>query len=202
MTTGALSRRIKPGSLLRKFIVWVMGVNPEDANSLEDTLYALSQAFCADTMGPDFPALNPRRSYIWECATGNADCGEPMDSGQYDLPVETSNGKYRLPPPEQTATIFSWSSVSCISGSCGSIVDPTLIWSYSMINNDEGDNDGVVSLKSANFGIHIGSKAADHYGWNYRSKINGFVNWVFGVEQEPLERFFLYWFGVLSAAGY
>jgi len=164
------------------------GMDAAGRELLKQTLYALSKDFCATQMAPQFPVPDPTRNYAWQCAEGQT-C--------------------ELPPPKATPTIFSWAGISSVSGSVGDIVDPGLAPSYLYVSHEEGDNDGVVAVKSAQFGIFMGVMPHDHFDWTrteYEStseQLAGrLAGWLFGVRKEPAERFHLEWLDRLRRAGY
>lgn len=162
-----------------------LGLDEAGAELLERTLFALSQQFCADFMSPSFPPPNPERVYTWQ------------------------GGEDVLPPPTQTPTVFSFAGVTCVTGSCGDIVDPGLLPSYAYVKNQEGLNDGIVSEESARFGIYMGVLPHDHFDWTRTAqearleKWGGrLAGWLFGVRKEPAARFHLHWLDRLREAGY
>ena len=184
----------------------VLGFEGEQYDLLLDTLYALSKEFCADVMEPDYPAPISDRVYDWECATGKRDCAMPEVAAQH-LPKKEvgSRDNWILPGPTDQTTIFSWGSYSCVNGSCGSLLDPTLIAPWKVVRDREGRNDGVVALDSSVFGIYMGVRSNDHFRWNRiggDSTVRGWVRSLFGVKREPADRFHKFWLGELVKAGY
>jgi len=154
-------------------------------------------------MAPKFPVPDPSRSYAWDCAIGRvAGCKAPPGS---DLPV-WSGGEPSLPGPKPgLPTIFSWAGTTCVTGSCGDLVDPGLLPAYAIVKAREGDNDGVVSVKSAAFGIFMGVMPHDHFDWTRTTGPSASEKasaWLFGVRKEPAERFHVHWLERLRAAGY
>jgi triacylglycerol lipase len=183
----------------------LFGLDEAGRELLAQTMYALSQEFCQKEMAPGFPAPNPARVYDFACAGGA--CKLPAGA---DAPPSDGQGGHLLPAPiAGTPTIFSWSGVACVSGSCGDVVDAALVPSYLWVDNHEGDNDGVVSVESARFGIYMGVLPHDHFDWTRTDaesrveEIGGrLAGWLFGVRKEPAERFHLEWLDRLRAAGY
>ncbi len=182
-----------------------LGLDEAGAEMLEKTLFALSQQFCAEFMGPSFPAPNPARVYDFTCVE-SGDCTLPVGA---EAPVRRG-GALELPPPSPTTpTVFSFAGVTCVTGSCGDIVDPGLLPSYTYVKHKEGDNDGIVSVASAKFGIYMGMLPHDHFDWTRTQqeaaveKWGGrLAGWLFGVQKEPAERFHLDWLDRLRAGGY
>jgi hypothetical protein len=184
----------------------LFGLDAAGRELLEKTMYALSQEFCREEMAPGFPAPNPARVYDFACAGGD-ECELPAGA---DAPPSDGKGGHRLPPPlPGVPTIFAWSGMACISGSCGDVVDAALMPSYLWVKGHEGDNDGVVSVTSARFGIYMGVLPHDHFDWTRTEaesrleEIGGrLAGWLFGVRKEPAERFHLEWIDRLREAGY
>ena len=181
---------------------YVFGLDSEaEQQYLRETLFTLSNQFADETMTPDFPAPQPERVYDYACAAGKrgGDQGCAL-SADADRPP----GASRLPPPNTTATLFSWASEACLTGACGSIVDPGLALPYAVVKKEEGASDGVVATESAEFGIYMGIRANDHFHWN-RLSFAGVVDLAaraFGVKREPVDRFYAHWLGTLSKSGY
>jgi triacylglycerol esterase/lipase EstA (alpha/beta hydrolase family) len=179
------------------------GMDQAGQTTLIGTFAALSNEYCTDFMQPKMPVPDPKRSYSWACATGmEGDCTKPTG---VDAPAWSGNA-WLLPGPKQgLPTVFSWAGVSCVTGSCGDIVDPGLMVPFLKVRAAEGDNDGVVAVSSARFGIFMGTLPHDHFDWNRtqgESSSEGFGNWLFGIRKEPAERFYLQWLGMLHDAGY
>jgi hypothetical protein len=182
----------------RKTARYVLGLSTdEEQQHLRDTLFTLSNSFAEETMTPDFPAPQPARVYSFACATGRESCEAPVGA---DLPP----GDGSLPPPNELATIFGWASEACVTGSCGSIVDPGLALSYGIVKKREGPSDGVVATESAEFGVYMGIRANDHFHWNRLTfaQIVELATRAFGVRREPVDRFYTHWLGTLSRSGY
>ena len=148
---------------------------------------------------------NPERNYTWECAI-DRDCREGLLAQGFELP-ERSGSEYQLPEVEDVTTVFAWSSMACITGTCGARISLGLIWPYRVVKENEGANDGIVAVKSGQFGIVMGTQTNDHVHWGTPEKedqgaIIGFFSSWFGEEEEPAYRFYDYWFAKLSRAGY
>jgi hypothetical protein len=182
----------------RKTARYILGLDTEEEQQhLRDTLFTLSNQFSAETMTPAFPAPQPRRIYTYACAAGLEECEVPEGA---DLPPDSGT----LPPPNESVTFFGWASESCITGACGSIVDPGLALSYGIVKQREGPGDGVVATSSAQFGIYMGVRANDHFHWNRLSfaKVVDLAARTFGVRREPVDRFYRHWLGALARSGY
>ncbi len=164
---------------------------------LRETLFTLSNQFSRKKMTPEFPPPIPERVYTFACATGDQDCPVPADA---ELPPERS----KLPPPTKTATFFGWASEACVTGACGSILDPGLALSHAVVNKNEGPGDGVVAIKSAEFGVYMGVRANDHFHWNRLAvaQIVDVAARAFGIKREPVDRFHAHWLGTLAKSGY
>jgi hypothetical protein len=166
-----------------------------------------------------------KRSYDFRCAAQPARCSavENVDGsfvhrpwswfGDENLPRAATAGPFAhaLPAPAERATVFSWGSRACpAGGSCGDLLNPAMIPTYRvMIDDGEADlgiriNDGVVGAESANFGIYMGARPNDHFNWTRKDE--GFLSragrFLFGVEREPIARFYRMWLGQLSQSGY
>ena len=177
---------------------YVLGLDSErEQQHLRETLYTLSNEFSQKTMTPDYPPVQPNRVYAYACARSTETCSVPENA---ELPPEEG----LLPPPNETTTFFGWASEACVTGSCGSIVDPGLALSYGIVKKREGAGDGVVATRSAEFGIYMGIRANDHFHWN-RLSFAGIVDFAanaFGIRREPVDRFYTHWLGTLSRSGY
>lgn len=184
----------------------LFGLDDAGRALLEKTMFALSQQFCREQMAPGFPEPNAARVYDFECANGH-DCHLPQGA---ETPPSDGHGGWLLPPPKPNVpTVFSWSGVTCMTGTCGDIVDAALLPSYLWVKGHEGDNDGVVSITSAHFGIYMGALPFDHFDWTRteaESRLETLggrlAGWLFGVKKEPAERFHLDWISRLREAGY
>jgi pimeloyl-ACP methyl ester carboxylesterase len=187
----------------RKVTARYFGLDAAGQDSMRRTFFALSQQYCRETMGPSFPAPSPGRSYDWACATGEESCSAPPIAPE-DGPVAVAGGRAQLPRPSATPTIFSWASLSCVTGTCGDILDPGLLLPHLTVRSAEGDNDGVVSARSARFGIFMGIRSNDHFHWNRLtySSGTGFLSKLFGVAHEPVDRWYSFWLAELARAGY
>jgi hypothetical protein len=177
----------------------------EQQNEVKECLYNLSKAFAADVMAPTFPP-HANRNYYWDCAIGKKNCRSDAIPTNSDLPIADYGQKdgFLLPPPDDVTTLFAWSSNACISGTCGSVVDPALMLPFRIVKKREGKNDGVVAIDAAKFGIYMGNRANDHFHWS-RFKFSGVSKLtmkLFGVKQEPLGLFYVHWIDKLSRSGY
>ncbi len=184
--------------LFRKAARYVLGLDTEeDQQHLRDTLFTLSNEFARETMTPEFPPLQPERVYSFACVSGAEVCDVPADA---DVP----NDPTRLPAPNELATFFAWASEACMSGTCGSIVDPGLALPWSVVKRNEGPGDGVVAIDSARFGIFMGVRANDHFQWNRLSvaQVVALAARAFGIKREPVDRFHTHWLGTLAKSGY
>jgi hypothetical protein len=182
----------------RKAARYILGLDTEEEQQyLRDTLFTLSNRFSEETMTPDYPPLQPARVYSFGCGANDDSCEIPENA---DLPRDG----VPLPRPNELATFFGWASESCVTGSCGSIVDPGLALSYAVVKRREGASDGVVATKSARFGIYMGVRANDHFHWNRFSfaQIVDIAARAFGIRREPIDRFYTHWLGTLSRSGY
>jgi hypothetical protein len=65
-------------------------------------------------------------------------------------------------------------------------------------------NDGVVTVDSAQYGIHMGTTSRDHFHWSRTtdSRWVRFKRWATGTQPEPLENFYFMWFDWLRMSGY
>ncbi|MFK7897037.1 MAG: esterase/lipase family protein [Myxococcota bacterium] len=184
--------------MFRKAARYVVGLDTEEEQTdLRETLFTLSNQFSRETMTPDFPPPIPERVYTFACASGDEDCAVPDGA---DLPEEPG----RLPAPAEVATIFGWASEACVTGACGSILDPGLALSHAVVKKNEGPGDGVVAIKSAEFGIYMGVRANDHFQWNRLTvaQIVDMAARAFGIKREPVDRFHAHWLGTLAKSGY
>ena len=186
--------------VFRKAARYVLGLDTEDEQQqLRDTLFTLSNQFARETMTPEFPPPQPERVYSFACATGPdpASCSLPPNA---DLPPPSA----KLPAPNGVVTLFAWASEACLTGACGSFVDPGLALSWGIVRNNEGASDGVVAIDSARFGIYMGVRANDHFHWNRLSfaQVVELAARAFGVKREPVDRFHTHWLGTLSKSGY
>jgi triacylglycerol lipase len=179
------------------------GLDVAGQEKLVGTFQALSKEYCSEFMQPSMPVPDPKRSYDWACATGTEGGCSPL-TGE-DAP-SWGGSRWLLPAPKAgVPTVFSWAGVTCVTGSCGDIVDPGLLPAYMKVRAQEGDNDGVVATASARFGIFMGVLPHDHFDWNRtqgESSAESAGNWLFGIRKEPAERFYLNWLGMLRDAGY
>lgn len=184
--------------LFRKAAQYVIGLDTDEEQTyLRETLFTLSNAFSDETMTPQFPPPIPERVYTFACATQDRDCPVPKGA---DLPPDPS----KLPPPAETATFFGWASEACVTGACGSILDPGLALSHGVVSRNEGPGDGVVAIKSAEFGVYMGVRANDHFQWNRLTvaQIVDVAARAFGIKREPVDRFHAHWLGTLAKSGY
>jgi pimeloyl-ACP methyl ester carboxylesterase len=182
----------------RKAARYILGLDTEaEQQYLRETLYTLSNGFSEETMTPDYPPIQPDRVYSFGCTTENESCEIPENA---DLPLDDDP----LPRPNELTTFFGWASESCVTGSCGSIVDPGLVLSYAVVKGREGASDGVVATNSARFGIYMGIRANDHFHWNRLSfaQVVDIAARAFGIRREPVDRFYTHWLGTLSRSGY
>jgi pimeloyl-ACP methyl ester carboxylesterase len=173
----------------------------DQREELRQTIDALSQTY-SETQMARFGVPIPSRNYSWACAIGKESC-DMSAVGSADRPVGGS-GTFRLPPPTDRPTFFSWAGESCISGTCGDMLDPGLLLPYGIVKQHEGANDGVVSIQSAHFGIFMGVRSNDHFHWN-RIGAAGIVHHLtklFGITQDPADHFHLYWLNELQRGGY
>lgn len=195
------------GDAIEGVLELVFGLRDAPDGLIRYTIFNLTRTFSQETMAAEYPLLNRFRRYTFGCATGEDDgeCNEGRPRRDA-APVER-DGKWTLPPPNEQATIFSWAGQSCFSGKCGDVIDPGLIPAYMIVRDEEGENDGVVSIESAKFGIFMGVRATDHFHWNrlppesrgIRTRIG---DWLFGLKSEPASKFHEYWLSELARAGY
>lgn len=191
------------GASLRLVAERFFGLDAGGYDGFKRTLEALSTQQ-GDEREKDLPAPNAARVYTWACATGQERCAMPAGS---DAPTKGADGRFLLPPPSARPTIFSFAGVSCVTGGCGSVLDPTLILPSSVLANaGEKKNDGVVGIDRARYGIFMGVVALDHFDWT-RTEANASLGksalqWAFGIKNEPIERFHQTWLERLAQAGY
>ncbi len=156
------------------------------------------------------------RQYDWQAATS-----EPGYLDRMGIPAEHRPRNGELPPPwigdgttrrPVSGTIFSWTGAACSDGRCGASIDPALAVPHRIETNRMRDagfdtaNDGVVTVESGRgVGIYMGTRPTDHFHWNRINDGRFARTWRWfqgGVEAEPVDRFFAYWFARLAAAGY
>ncbi len=150
----------------------------------------------ADPSMPNFGAPVWGRQYPWSCAVAGT-CPVAEGHGPRDV-----DGAMLLPPPVDDATVFSWGSVTCVTGACGDVVSPTLALPYG-IERELGPNDGVVATSSARFGIYMGARPGDHLTWTAgEHSTNTWAAWYYGIRKAPIASFYAEWFGLLGRSGY
>jgi hypothetical protein len=200
------------GWAFEKAMKKIFGLAPDtDGARLRATLRSLSQEFCSEVMTPDFPAPDPDRIYDWACMTGQERCegpGRSIAAGSIaagDAPRADPDrpGRFLLPAPGDRPTVFAWTSQSCITGSCGDTITPSLMFSFAVVHAEEGANDGLVAIDSGRFGIFMGLRNNDHFGWTtLEGRTPGFLGRLFGAKPEPASRWYEYWLDELRLAGY
>lgn len=200
-----LDKMARAGHFLDALTAKALGLDAAGVTLFKSTLSSLSRPY-GTSIQMTLPVPNDRRAYSWACATGAEACSVPAGA---ELPRRVRDGnqvRYLLPSPTSSPTVFSWSAVSCVTGACGDIVDPGLLLPYGIMKAFRDDpSDGVVSAKSAVFGIHMGVVAADHFDWTRLGGESGterFFGRLFGVKPEPFDRFHAEWLARLAEAGY
>jgi len=192
----------KVGSSIKMVAKNLFGFASITEPNFRKTLEALSIAHCTEYTMTQLPVPDPGRKYDWGCVlSGN--CSAPP---QGDRPVYRGGGSYSLPAPKAgNTTIFSWAGQSCMNGACGDVMAAKLWTTYAIVKDVEGPNDGVVSTKSARFGIVMGTRAYDHLDWT-RFTDDGwaqeFSSWWNDQGRPPSVRFHLGWVQRLRVAGY
>jgi hypothetical protein len=135
-----------------------------DRQDLVQTLYTMAQAYCTDAGRSKLQPPHPARNYDWTCAT-TPDTPCPSGPPEADhRPVRAGDGRWRLPAPDRRATLFEWSSQSCLTGTCGQVLDPALSLAFE-IGQTRGKGNGLVKPPQgghAPAGIFMGSLPESH----------------------------------------
>lgn len=84
--------------------------------------------------------------------------------GLADLSVARATGEFNKRVLDMPGTqYFSWSSVTDPFGLVtGAPLNPLFAIPFAIVEREEGDNDGLVSVTSAQWGEHLGTLSADH----------------------------------------
>jgi triacylglycerol esterase/lipase EstA (alpha/beta hydrolase family) len=121
--------------------------------------------------------------------------GFDMKGGANDLTTTYCDGTFNPSTPDAPGVAyFSWAGRADPTGQTGCVLEPWLDSSWQEISNLEGDNDGLVSVTSAQWGDFRGILAADHL--NEVGQPTG------ATGSFDSESFFLDWANELEARGF
>jgi triacylglycerol esterase/lipase EstA (alpha/beta hydrolase family) len=112
--------------------------------------------------GPGEEALFFLLNLIGATATGREqEARDSFASISEDYVVGTFNPEN---PDDPRVAYLSWTGLTCLlGGDCGDVCDVEITWSYILIYDESGDNDGMVPVESGRWGDYLGEIPADHF---------------------------------------
>jgi triacylglycerol lipase len=86
-------------------------------------------------------------------------------TGGQELTTSYCNNTFNVQVPnDPQVAYFSWAGHADATGSDGCVIDPALAATWMIVGATEGDNDGLISVASAQWGTFEGTIPADHWG--------------------------------------